>query len=81
VRFRKQDILTVTIAPLTYCLQSDQVYSASAPRVAHSNAQVVRKERPIPVAFLNACAGEKNASIVVTGIEKIVVPGGGGERK
>jgi hypothetical protein len=38
--------------------------------VAQNIAQVVRKERPREVGFLNACARERNASIVVTGTSK-----------
>jgi hypothetical protein len=49
--------------------------------MATNIAQAVRKERPRPVAFLNACAGEKNASTDVAGMERNVVPRGGGERK
>jgi hypothetical protein len=49
--------------------------------MALSIVKRVRKDKLRPVRSLNACAGEKNVSMLVTGIERNVVPGGGGERR
>ena len=73
--------LTVTRVLLTKCLQSDHVYSASTMCMMPNVMLQALEETLRPVVPPNKCAGEKNASVMLTGISRNVVPGSGGDRK